>query len=160
MKNSRAEKIKIEKFLSEYLLARYTIQNKKDIIEEKKAKAETIKAVTYDKEKVAPTNKITDPMQKIDTYIDETIELQKMIVSYSVLTTYITEQISRVKNKEHRELLLRFYIQKEDIKTIKQDYKVKQQAYIDINNAINELTEIFKFEPFLRDFLPKMIKLN
>jgi len=99
-------------------------------------------------------------MQKIDTYIDETMELQKMVAAYSVLTTYIKEQIRRVKNKEHRELLLRFYINQEDIKNIKQEYKVKQKAYIDLNNAINDLTEIFKFEPFLKDLLPKTIKLQ
>ena len=38
-------------------MKKYTIENNKAIIEEKKAKVETIKAIQYDKEKTAPTNK-------------------------------------------------------------------------------------------------------
>jgi len=131
-------------FLSKYLAQRYKILTYKKRLQEQKIKAEnTVKAVTYDKEKVAPTNKITDLYVDIDKYIDDSNEYLMHINNYKEVNYYIYTQINKLKNKEHKHLLTQLYVKFKNFYEIKKTYKHQLDIYTDYEESLNELSKVF-----------------
>lgn len=135
----------LQVFLGKYLAQRYKILTYQKRLQEQKIKAENqTKAVTYDKEKVAPTNKITDLYVNIDKYIDDSNEYLKHINDYKEVNYYIYQQINKFKNKEHKKLLMQLYIKFKNFYEIKKTYTHQLDIYADYEEALNELSKVFK----------------
>ena len=138
------KKEELQIFLSKYLAQRFKILNYQKKLQEEKIKSEnTVKAVTYDKEKVAKTNKITDPFTDIDKYIDDSNEYLKHINDYKQVNYYIYQQIHKLKNKEHKKLLTQLYVKFKNFYEIKKTYKHQLDIYADYEEALNELSKVF-----------------
>ncbi len=135
----------LQLFLGKYLAQRYKILTYQKKLQEQKIKAEnTVKAVTYDKEKVAPTNKITDPFTSIDKYIDDSNEYLKHINNYKEVNYYIYQQIRKLKNKTYKHLLTEIYVKFKNFYQIKKTYTHQMDIYTDYEESLNELSKVFE----------------
>jgi hypothetical protein len=149
------DKITLRKFLSKYLIYHYKIKHIYKQIAEQKIKAEnTVRAVTYDKEKTAPTNKITDPNEAIDEYLDNEKQYTKILNDYKELNKYIYDQISKLNNPNYKHLLHNIYVKYIPFYQLKKQYKPQSQIYVDYENAINELSKVFILNENVEKLLP------
>lgn len=155
MKKNQVDGLQIRKFLSKYLVYHFKIKYIEKAIEEQKIKAENqVKAVTYDKEKTAKTNRITDPNEAVDDYIDNEKRYIKILNDYQMLNQYISVQIDKLDNPEYKDLLKKIYVDFVSFFSIRKNYKIKNKIYIDYDKALSALTKIFVLDKKIEKLLP------
>lgn len=149
------DNIVLKKFLSKYLIYHYKIKHIYKQIAEQKIKAENqVKAVTYDKEKVAKTNKRTDPNEAVDEYLDNEKQYTKILNDYKELNKHIFDQINKMSNQNYKHLLHNIYVKYIPFYQLKKQYKPQSQIYVDYENAIKELSKIFILNENVEKLLP------
>ena len=120
-----------KQYLTEYMIKKQNIKYKLYKVEEIKQSAD-IKAVQYDKEKVGKTNKISDPMEAIDKYLDAERELQEEVKKLSEQTKYINSKIQLLKDNMEKEVLFDFFVIDLTIDEIAKKLKKKKQFILKI----------------------------
>jgi Mg2+ and Co2+ transporter CorA len=136
----------LEKYLTEYMVKKYTLKTKLQKIEELNASKDGVKAIQYDKEKTAKTNKTTDPMEQVDRYIDAVAEYVKEIENVEKQEKHIEKQILKMQNEEEKQILIDYYLQNKTISEIsKKQHKTRQKTLDLLQLAIKNLEKNITF---------------
>ena len=120
-----------KQYLTEYLIRKQNIKYKLYKVEEMRQSAD-IKAVQYDKEKVGKTNKLKDPMEDVDKYLDAERELQEDVKKLAEETKYINSKIQALTDNIEKEVLFDFFVMDMTIDEIAKKMKKKKQFVLKI----------------------------
>lgn len=137
--------VRLKDYLNTYLSELYTLKQKQQKLDKLKSK-EDLSAVNYDKEKVAPTNKINDPMKYKDEYLDLSEELESDKKQLQKKYNHILKQINKLEDTNQRKILYYFYLKNISIYEISTMLKLSIPKLKKIREeAINNLSDMFYY---------------
>lgn len=137
--------VRLKDYLNTYLSELYTLKQKQQKLDKLKSK-EDLSAVNYDQEKVAPTNKINDPMKYKDEYLDLSEELESDKKQLQKKYNHILKQINKLEDTNQRKILYYFYLKNISIYEISTMLKLSIPKLKKIREeAINNLSDVFYY---------------